>query len=125
MATLVDPDFRARLRALNEKYADGIPDLLQSIRTALEQCESESGLGAEHRASLQKKLHTVAGSAGTFGFGVLGQHCRMLEQRVRALGEPGADAQALWAVVAADIGHLLQWAELDPLGPPGGNDGEK
>jgi HPt (histidine-containing phosphotransfer) domain-containing protein len=119
MATLVDPDFRARLRALNEKYAAGIPALMHSIRMALEQCENkDGGDNAEHHVALQKRLHTVAGSAGTFGFGVLGQHCRLLEHRVRAVVDSGADARALWPAVAADIRQLLQWAELDPLHGP-------
>jgi len=41
MATLIDPDFRARLRALNEKYAAGVPALMQAIMQASGRCDSE------------------------------------------------------------------------------------
>jgi HPt (histidine-containing phosphotransfer) domain-containing protein len=114
MATLIDPDFRARLNALSDKYAASVPGLLAGIAQALARCRAEQW-AAPALAELHKALHTVAGSAGTFGFGVLGQECRRLEQALRALDDGGADA---WAALAADTERLLAWAATDPKGGP-------
>lgn len=112
MATIVDPDFRARLRALGDKYAATVPGLMAAIEQALLRCEHE-GLSAGHLAALQKQLHTIAGSAGTFGFGALGGQCRVLEQQTRELAaDPQANA-ALWTELATQIRELLRWAAID------------
>lgn len=115
MATLIDPDFRARLNALNDKYAAGVPALMAAIDAALQDC-ARQGPQPVSLALLQKHLHTVAGSAATFGFGVLGQQARELEQRLRRLTAPqaGESAEADWPALAADVGHLLRWAAIDP-----------
>jgi len=113
MATIVDPDFRARLRALGDKYAATVPGLMAAIEQALLRCEDE-GLSAAHLAALQKQLHTIAGSAGTFGFGALGQQCRVLEQQVRQIAADPAAGAPLWHALAAQIRQLLRWAAVDP-----------
>ncbi|PMQ15835.1 Hpt domain-containing protein [Janthinobacterium sp. AD80] len=112
MATLIDPDFRARLRALNDKYAAGVPALLQAIAQARARCDAE-GPRLEPLTDLHRALHAVAGSAATFGFAALGQECRRIEQLVRTLlNEPG-QALADWPAVNVQVGALLRWAERD------------
>ncbi|MET3132817.1 HPt (histidine-containing phosphotransfer) domain-containing protein [Oxalobacteraceae bacterium GrIS 1.11] len=118
MATLVDPDFRARLNALSDKYAATVPGLLQDIAGALALCQA-SGRGWAQLSALETALHAVAGSGGTFGFGVLGQECRRLEHLLRPLVEgalrgsaPGDEGQ--WLALVAHIAQLLQWAARDP-----------
>ncbi|WP_312440555.1 Hpt domain-containing protein [Janthinobacterium sp.] len=113
MATLIDPDFRARLRALNEKYAAGVPALMQAIGDAQQRCDVE-GPREEQLTALHRALHAVAGSAATFGFAALGQECRRIEQLVRQLlNEPGS-VQAEWPPLSAQVGDLLRWAAMDP-----------
>ncbi|HEV7816660.1 MAG TPA: Hpt domain-containing protein [Janthinobacterium sp.] len=113
MATLIDRDFRARLRALGDQYAASVPGLMAAIEQALLRCEAK-GLKAENLAALQKQLHTIAGSAGTFGFGALGQECRRLEQQARRMAaQPDAGA-AGWPALTAQIRQLLRWAAVDP-----------
>lgn len=112
MATLMDPDFRARLRALNEKYAAGVPSLMQAIADAQTRCNSE-GPRQEQLTALHHGLHAVAGSAATFGFAALGQECRRIEQLVRALlNEPG-NVMAQWPALDTQVSALLRWAERD------------
>lgn len=111
MPTPVDPDFRARLAALGDKYAAGVPALMAAIAQALQHCE-EAGATDANLAALQKQLHTIAGSAGTFGFGALGGECRRLEQLTRTLRDGPADAQA-WPQLAAQTRQLLRWAAVD------------
>ena len=112
MATLIDPDFRARLRALNDKYAAGVPALMQAIAQAQARCDSE-GPRLEALTQLHRALHAVAGSAATFGFAALGQECRRIEQLVRVqLNEPG-QVLAEWPALSGQVETLLRWAERD------------
>ena len=112
MATLIDPDFRARLRALNDKYAAGVPALMQAIADAQQRCDGE-GPREEPLTALHRALHAVAGSAATFGFAALGQECRRIEQLVRAMLNAPAQAVAEWPGVRAQVTALLDWAGRD------------
>lgn len=110
MATVLDPHYRARLEALAEKYADGVPAQMQAIGAALAACQ---GGGAAALVALHRLLHAVAGSAGTFGHAALGQECRRLEQQLRPLMDGAADAMP-WPALAAQVARLLAWAAVDP-----------
>lgn len=110
MATPVDPDFRARLAALNEKFAATVPGTLIKIRAALDACQAggeQPSQDALHQ--LHEVLHGVAGSAGTFGFAVFGQESRRVEQMVRAVLATGAG----WPAVVPEVDKLLAWAARD------------
>ncbi|WP_432377551.1 Hpt domain-containing protein [Duganella sp. P38] len=110
MATPVDPDFRARLSALNEKFAATVPGTLVRIRAALDACQAGGAQPSQEALhQLHEVLHGVAGSAGTFGFAVFGQEARRVEQMVRAvLANHGG-----WAPVAPEVEKLLAWASRD------------
>ena len=110
MATPVDPDFRARLAALNEKFAATVPGTLAKIRAALDECRAggdQPSQAALHQ--LHEVLHGVAGSAGTFGFTVFGQEARRVEQLVRAV----LSSHSGWPPVAPEVEKLLAWATRD------------
>ncbi|MYN30131.1 Hpt domain-containing protein [Duganella levis] len=110
MATPVDPDFRARLAALNEKFAATVPGTLAKIRAALDECKAggeQPSQAALHQ--LHEVLHGVAGSAGTFGFTVFGQEARRVEQLVRAV----LSSNSGWPPVVPEVEKLLAWATRD------------
>jgi chemotaxis protein histidine kinase CheA len=110
MATPVDPDFRARLAALNDKFAATVPGTLDKIRAALAACVAGGELPSQDALhQLHEVLHGVAGSAGTFGFTVFGQEARRVEQMVRGVLS-GGDS---WAPVVPEVEKLLQWAARD------------
>ena len=109
MATLVDQDFRARLQALADKFAAGVPATTQSISAILSHCGNEIP-APDALEKLHALLHGVAGSAGTFGLATLGREARVLEQEVRLLQEKRAD----WPALAARIAAFVDWAERDP-----------
>ena len=113
MATPVDPDYRARLAALNEKFAATVPVTMEKIASALAVCVAE---GADGRAptetamrQLHELLHGVAGSAGTFGFGTLGQEARRIEHMLREVMACGSG----WNAVVPEVEKLLGWAARD------------
>ena len=111
MSSSSDPDFRARLAALNDKFAATVPVTMEKIRLALADCVAggaEPPQAAVHQ--LHELLHGVAGSAGTFGFGTLGTEARRIEQMLRGLmaGHGG------WEAVPTEVEKLLRWAARDP-----------
>ncbi|MRW94145.1 Hpt domain-containing protein [Duganella sp. FT80W] len=111
MSTPVDPDFRARLAALNEKFAATVPGTLDKIRTALVACQAGGAQPPQDALhELHEVLHGVAGSAGTFGFAVFGQESRRVEQMVRAV----LATQTGWEAVVPEVEKLLVWAARDP-----------
>jgi HPt (histidine-containing phosphotransfer) domain-containing protein len=112
MATLVDPEFLARLRALNDKFAASLPGTLEKLEAARAQVALAQPDPARLK-DLHQVLHTIAGSAGTFGYAVLGQQARRLEQRMRMLMSETA-SQADWEVWMADLQRYQRWADVNP-----------
>ncbi|MES2152963.1 MAG: Hpt domain-containing protein [Pseudomonadota bacterium] len=113
MATLIDQEFFARLNALNEKFATGVPATLER----LQQLHASFNAGAADPAlvrEIHQTLHTIAGSAATFGFRVMGQRARELEQRLRVLMAFEQVAEADWANWLASLDAYLAWGRLDP-----------
>jgi HPt (histidine-containing phosphotransfer) domain-containing protein len=114
MATLIDEDFFARLRMLSDEFAAGVPDTLARL-AALRAAFNAQAPTPELISELHQVLHTVAGSAATFGFRTMGQHARSLEQRLRVLM---AFAEAVpardWEYWLANLDDYCAWAAIDP-----------
>ncbi|NML60769.1 hypothetical protein HHL21_06660 [Massilia sp. RP-1-19] len=113
MATLIDQDFFARLNALNDKFASSVPSTmarLHDARMRFDVAAPDNGLVGE----LHQILHTIAGSAATFGFRVLGQQARQLEQRLRVLMAFDAVAPQDWENWMAGLDEYVAWAEMNP-----------
>jgi len=107
MASPVDPAFHDRLQALRDKYAASVPERMAAIRDALALCQGN--LIPHHIEQLHHALHSVAGSAGSFGLAALGDEARRIEQMVRGVMETGAP----WTGIEAAVHALLQWADND------------
>jgi HPt (histidine-containing phosphotransfer) domain-containing protein len=113
MATLIDTEFFARLNALNDKFAAGVPDTLarlQGLRDSFVPEAPDQDLVKE----LHQVLHTVAGSAATFGFRVLGHQARQLEQRLRVLMAFEVVAARDWQNWMEDLDDYIAWAQENP-----------
>ncbi|MGX9219188.1 Hpt domain-containing protein [Massilia varians] len=109
-----DQQFFSRLATANAGFASRLPATLERIR--LLGAGIDPAQPAAAAAELQAMLHTMAGSAVTFGYRGLGQHARLLEQRLRVLTAFEAVAASDWA---AWVGELLQFvdaARRDPRG---------
>jgi len=107
MATPTDPAYQDRLQALRDKYAASVPERMAAIRDALALCQG--GLTPPHIDQLHHALHSVAGSAGSFGFHALGNEARRLEQLVRGVMESGNS----WDGIETAVQALLHWADKD------------
>ena len=115
MATLIDHAFFARLNALNDKFAASIPDTLGRLDAARSQFNPHAPDAALIK-ELHQILHTVAGSAATFGFHGLGQHARQLEQRLRVLMAFDAIPAHEWETWLSALQVYIAWALIDPKG---------
>ncbi|AZP13670.1 MULTISPECIES: diguanylate cyclase [Undibacterium] len=72
------------LAALNLLFAEKLPSKLAEIEAALAQF-MEHPQDVDALTLLHRLLHTMSGSAGTFGFDDLGRRSRQLEVRIKAL----------------------------------------
>jgi diguanylate cyclase (GGDEF)-like protein len=118
MATTSNEDFlAAKLRELSERYAKTIPDKLASLDQALRACQADP-LDLNKIKHLHAQLHTMAGSAGTFGFIVLGKSAAMIERGIVSLIESGQWTADRLLAVALKIDALLAWATVDPQNGP-------
>lgn len=113
MTTLIDQDFFARLRLLNDQFATGVPDTLTRLG-ALRAAVDPHAPDPRTVADLHQVLHTVAGSAATFGFRSMGHHARSLEQRLRVLMAFEVVGARDWENWLCGLDEYMAWAALDP-----------
>ena len=113
MGNPIDPAFLAKLRVLNEKYAASLPETLAAIASARALC-AQAPSAPEHAKTLHQLLHTIAGSGATFGFAMLGQQSRRIEQQLRLLMKTEARIEADWQQLFNELDRFLAWADRDP-----------
>lgn len=106
-----EAEFRARLDALNARFAAQLPLMLEKTTQALAACVAAGGVPqAAQLTALHESLHSVAGSAATFGYTMLGQQARRIEQQLRAVMQDGAG----WNAIPPQVEQYLRWAARDP-----------
>ena len=71
-----------KLKALQTGFGLKLPGRLVAIDAALQDCRDQPQQ-QEHLETLHRLLHTLAGSAGTFGYDALGVRAREFEQDVK------------------------------------------
>ncbi|MES2127748.1 MAG: Hpt domain-containing protein [Pseudomonadota bacterium] len=113
MATLADPAFQARLAALNAKFGASIAATLASMQAERALCGNALP-AASGMQQLHVILHTVAGSAATFGFPVFGQQARRLDNALRLMLEQRPIPAQQWAAWLAEFDVFLAWVAADP-----------
>jgi HPt (histidine-containing phosphotransfer) domain-containing protein len=105
------PSFQERFAALEREWKQQLPAKLHDAQRRLQACRADPADSLELE-ELHRLLHTLAGSAGTFGLRELGSAARAIEHeldRVTALPlRSGADFdaadRALQALVASAPG---------------------
>ncbi len=90
----LDPGLLAHLDLLKQQFAAGLPERFARIDAALDACCAEppppTGL-----AALATALHSLAGSAGIFGFTALGEEARSAEQQAMGWTDHGCTREQL------------------------------
>jgi HPt (histidine-containing phosphotransfer) domain-containing protein len=113
MSDPVDAEFFGRLAELSGKFAASLPHTLgrlSAARNAFDTALPQPELIRE----LQAVLHTLAGSSATFGYRVLGQQARHVEQRLRVLTTFDAVAPEEWGAWLAELDVFVAWGLRDP-----------
>lgn len=113
MSDAADAEFFTRLSELNDKFAAGLPRTLGRLagaRAAFDAVQPDAALVDEMHAI----LHTLAGSAATFGLRTLGQQARLLEQRLRVFTTFDAVAPQDWEAWLAELDVFVAWGTRDP-----------
>ena len=115
-----DSNLEASLRAIEDEYLAQLPERLHAIGDCLRRCLNQPA-NAMHDEALQLQLHSLAGSAGTFGLVEMGRRATALEMQLNDCMRRGADNAIdradRFAPVAADIRSFLQWALAHPIAP--------
>lgn len=109
-----DQQFFSRLASANASFAGRLPAVLERLGALGAQFDPLAPAAAA--AELQAMLHTMAGSAVTFGYRGLGQHARALEQRLRVLTTFETVAASEWAAWLHELGQFVEAARRDPHG---------
>jgi HPt (histidine-containing phosphotransfer) domain-containing protein len=109
----VDAEFFERLAELNDKFAASLPQTLgrlSAARNMFDTVRPQPDLIGE----LHAVLHTLAGSSATFGFRILGQQARNIEQRLRVLMTFDIVAPGEWEAWLGELDAFVAWALRDP-----------
>ncbi|MEW7847184.1 Hpt domain-containing protein [Massilia aurea] len=117
MTQPADQQFFARLAELNDKFAARLPSTFERLAQLSSDLAPAGAPGfdpAPPAGELQAMLHTLAGSAATFGFRGLGHHARLLEQRLRVLRAFETVAASEWSAWRAELDEYIAVALRDP-----------
>ncbi|WP_420475522.1 diguanylate cyclase [Noviherbaspirillum sp. ST9] len=106
---LGETDFEASLRAIEDAYVAGLPGRLDEIENCLQRCLEEPDT-AGHYDALVLQLHSLAGSAGTFGFSELGFRATDLEIQMNAFIKEAVHEPGSFTPIATGVGAFLRWA---------------
>ena len=79
-----DEELEAAIRALGQVFISKLPGKLAEIEDAKDAFQRDPD-NKEHEALLHRLLHTMAGSAGTFGFADMGTKARALESQLKVI----------------------------------------
>ncbi|NNG25834.1 Hpt domain-containing protein [Telluria aromaticivorans] len=109
-----DKGFFSRLASFNDSFASNLPATLERMAAVAAGLDPRAPAAAANE--LQAMLHTVAGSAATFGYRGLGHHARALEQRLRVLMTFDAVAASDWASWTSELGQFVEAGRRDPRG---------
>ncbi len=113
-----EDDIQTRLKALREAYAKQLPDKLADVARQWRTMQDQSW-NPDQARSLHRRIHTLAGSAPTFGFDDVGQRARHAEHLLKTWNNvqhpPGEDEIT---ELAGHIHTLCNSLDSHPTPPP-------
>lgn len=109
-----DRELQEKLHALEAVFSERLPERLADIDAALARCVVHAFRQEQDVDALHRLLHTLAGSAGTFGFVELGARARNCEYALDAIMSGDAPNEHAAMHFAEDAREFLQWAQQSP-----------
>lgn len=113
----IPQDIQARLQALRDDFAAQLPDRISAIECAWRSRDSAT---PDELHDLYRKVHSLAGAAGTFGMPELSAQARHIEDQLRTLQRGDATSLGSSAKeIGSGIARLrrLAEAEVPPAAP--------
>lgn len=113
MKPVVEGTKQERFRAMQEKYARGLRANVSEMRTLWQELlkdQADSSL----REALRRVVHSISGSAGTFGFSAISTKVRKLET---LLYQALAEDQDLTSIQVQVSGLIQEMEQLTQSGP--------
>lgn len=106
----VTSGFSSALAELASRFAEQLPLRIKEIRLVFEQIAA-TGRQQDQMAELHRLVHSLTGTAGTFGMGPLSDAARQLESRLtRILTQAGVPDDETWSAVQTGLAQLEQLA---------------
>lgn len=103
-----DEDLAATLKAIEESYAARLPERFAAMQADLDLCRADSANRVAWE-SLQRHLHALSGSAGTFGFTALGLRATEMEILLNQFLAQSMPAEGVSALMDG-VQNMLVWA---------------
>lgn len=108
MAEQPRQDKPARLRALQQAYGEELPQRLAELRIL------GDTLSPENLETLLRRVHSLAGSANTFGYARLGAEARRLEEQLARVTAAGLQAADFVSTLHERLNMLDEAAREEP-----------
>jgi diguanylate cyclase (GGDEF)-like protein len=120
-------ELQNKLKALEQMFAERLPTRLKEIEDAMaaalagpndangaENANANANANADAVAQLHRLLHSIAGTAGTFGFVELGERARLLENALAPVIAGGPKAVQEMQTLQPAMRAFLSWAAHAP-----------
>ncbi len=97
--------FEEVLATLRLEYVEGLPGRIAQARQLLAECEASPGLD-KPLEELHRLLHTMTGTAGTFGFEALSQQARVIDLKLSSFKDCAQLTSLDFASIADPLNQL-------------------
>lgn len=124
MADQGESSLQDKLQELEAIFAARLPGKMAELREALARC-FEQAPEVENLHTLYRLIHSLAGSAGIFGFHELGVRVRELEYEFKPLVSASQWPGEELIRQGHKLEELLLWAEKNPKGEPAPSDADE
>ncbi len=109
----MDQTLQDKLAALEALFEAKIPGKMNELSLTWNQYLSEKN-STEHMMVLHRHLHTLAGSAGSFGFIELGKRARALEIQINDLPKDVSTTDIAITQLGANLQSFITWCTSTP-----------
>lgn len=103
----------AKWQALQENYSEQLPKRLQMIHASWAQLQKEAG-HVQAFDELYRQIHSLAGSAATFGYRQVSEQARLLEEYLSKFQDQTELESIDGAVITSSLGQLTALIEQGP-----------
>ncbi len=104
-----EQSLQSKLQALELMFASRLPGKLLELRQTMNKC-LDDGPDFSNLEDMHRLLHSLAGSAGIFGFRELGERTRVLEIAFKPLAGLSEWPGSQLPQISTQLDELLQWA---------------